>query len=518
MSSEEVVNNENLDWKPSRGPWIIAIPTIFAAFMFVLDETIANVALPHMAGTFSVSRQESTWILTSYIVASGIMITAVDWFCKLMGRKNFFIMSICIFTLSSFLCGVANSIEMIIFARIMQGLGGGGLLPVSQAVLLEGFPKDQRGKAMATFGLVVVVAPIIGPVIGGWITDSWNWPWIFFINVPIGIFTVYLAQVFLEDPPYARKQSNVYFDKIGFFLLTAWLISMQVVFDKGNDADWFNAPWICKLSAFSAMCFILFVVSQIYQKKPLVDLSVFKDKNYTIGTFIQIIIMGVMMGSMMLLPQFLQTLMGYNAFESGLAIMPRGCGAMTAVIIYGILSNKTDERLIVGLGLFLIGIAGLFFGFLNLDIASINIAIPNFIYGFGMTFSMIPLIALSVVTLRNNQMTNASGIQSMLKNIGGAIGTSIATTLVSRYSQIHQAYMVDGLNPLNPQFVERVASTTAGFAQYTHVSVAKYMAEYSIYGTMVKQATLWGFMEAFRICGILAIIIIPLLFLLKKIK
>ena len=515
--AEEVLT-ENAEWKPSRGPWIIAIPTIFAAFMFVLDETIANVALPHMAGTFSVSRQESTWILTSYIVASGIMITAVDWFCKLMGRKHFFMMSICIFTISSFLCGIANSIEMIIFARIMQGLGGGGLLPVSQAVLLEGFPKEQRGKAMATFGLVVVVAPIIGPVLGGWITDSWNWPWIFFINVPIGIFTVYLAHLFLEDPPYAKKQKNVYFDKLGFLFLTSWLISMQVIFDKGNDADWFNAPWICKLVVFCVLSFILFIISQIYQKKPLVDLTVFKDKNYSIGTLIQVVIMGVMLGSMMLLPQFLQIMMGYNAFRSGLAIMPRGCGAMCAVIIYGAFANKLDERLTVALGLFLIGFGGLYFGFLNLDIASINIAIPNFIYGFGMTFAMIPIIALSVVTLKNSQMTNASGIQSMLKNIGGAVGTSVTATLVSRYAQIHQAYMVDGLNEFNPVFAERIAQTTAALSQYTHHTVANYMAQYSIYGTMIKQANLWGFMEAFRICGILAIIIIPLLLLLKKIK
>lgn len=516
MASENLI--ENTEWKPSRGPWMIAIPTIFAAFMFVLDETIANVALPHMAGTFSVSRQESTWILTSYIVASGIMITAVDWFCKLMGRKNFFIMSICIFTISSFLCGIANSIEMIIFARIMQGLGGGGLLPVSQAVLLEGFPKEERGKAMATFGLVVVIAPIIGPVLGGWITDCWNWPWIFFINVPIGIFTIYISHILLEDPPYAKKQSNVHFDKLGFLFLTAWLISMQVIFDKGNDADWFNAAWICKLTIFSASCFIAFILSQIYQKKPLIDLSVFKDKNYTIGTLVQVIIMGVMLGSMMLLPQFLQTLMGYNAFSSGLAIMPRGCGAMCAVILYGIFSNKIDERIVVAIGLSLIGFGGVYFGFLNLNISSINIAIPNFIYGFGMTLSMIPIIALSVVTLKNSQMTNASGIQSMLKNIGGAVGTSIATTLVSRFSQIHQAYMVDHMNPLNPIFAERVAATAAALSQYTHYSVANYMAQYSIYGSMVKQATLWGFMEAFRICGILAIIIIPLLLLLKKIK
>ena len=218
-------------WQPKHNPWLIALPTIFAAFMFVLDETIANVALPHMAGTFSVSREESTWILTSYLVASGIAITAVDWFSKLIGRKNFFIFSVILFTLSSVLCGISNSIEMIILARILQGFGGGGLLPVSQAVLLESFKPKERGQAMAVFGLVVVVAPIIGPVLGGWITDNYAWPWIFFINVPFGILTVTLAKMLLEDPPYARKQSGVKLDVAGFFLLTVWLTTLQIILD-----------------------------------------------------------------------------------------------------------------------------------------------------------------------------------------------------------------------------------------------------------------------------------------------
>lgn len=509
---------EQQEWKPSKSPWLISIPTIFAAFMFVLDETIANVALPHMAGTFSVSRQESMWILTSYIVASGIMITAVDWFCRLMGRKNFFIFSICLFTISSFMCGISNSIEMMLLSRILQGVGGGGLLPVSQAVLLESFPPEDRGKAMASFGIVVVVAPIIGPVIGGFITDNWNWPWIFFINVPIGILTVFLSKTFLEDPPYAQKQSRVHLDTVGFLFLVAWLVSMQVIFDKGNDADWFNAAWICKLTAFSVFCFLAFVVSQWKGKNPLIDMSVFKDVNYTVGTFIQVIIMGIMLASMALLPQFLQSMLGYTAFTSGLAIMPRGCGALVAIAIYGILSKKLDNRLFATFGLILVGVAGLSFGFLNLNISSINIAIPNFVFGLGMGFCMMPLIALSVITLRNDQMTNASGLQNMLKNVGGAIGTSVVTTLVSRYSQIHQAYLVDHLTPLNQNFAEQVAAMTAAFSQYTSVSVAKHMAEYSIYGSMVKQASLWGFMEAFRWCGIVAIIVSSLVFILKNPK
>ena len=506
------------DWKPSKSPWLIAIPTIFAAFMFVLDETIANVALPHMAGTFSVSRQESMWILTSYIVASGIMITAVDWFCKKLGRKNFFIGSICLFTISSFACGIANSIEMILIARILQGLGGGGLLPVAQADLLEGFPPEDRGKAMATFGLVVVVAPIIGPVLGGWITDNWNWPWIFFINVPIGIFTVWISKVLLEDPPYAQKQDNVKLDKIGFLFLVLWLVSMQVIFDKGNDADWFNAPWICKLTAFCVFCFIAFIVSQLKGKEPLIDLSVFKDSNFAIGTWVQVLIMAIMLASTALLPQFLQSLLGYSAFTSGMAIMPRGCGALTGIAIFGSMSKKIDNRIFACLGLICIGIAGLKFGFLNLDISSMSIAVPNFIFGLGMGFAMMPLVAFSVITLDNSQMTNASGLQNMLKNVGGAVGTSVVTTMVSRYSQIHQANMVGHMTILNQIFADRAAAMTATFSQLTSFDVAGYMAQYSLYGSMVQQATLWGFMEAFRWCGLVAIIAAPIVFLLKKPK
>ncbi|MBQ2645273.1 DHA2 family efflux MFS transporter permease subunit [bacterium] len=513
----QTVNSEinNDIWKPSKSPWLVALPTIFAAFMFVLDETIANVALPHMAGSFSVSREESTWILTSYLVASGVAITAVDWFSKLMGRKNFFIFSVILFTLSSVLCGISNSIGMMIFARILQGFGGGGLLPVSQAVLLESFEPRERGQAMAVFGLVIVVAPIVGPVLGGWITDNYSWPWIFFINLPFGILTVYLAKIFLEDPPYARKQKNVKLDTAGFFLLTVWLATLQVILDKGNNADWFNAPWICRLSIICVLSGFLFFVSQMKQNS-LVDLRVFKDRNFVAGTIIQVVIMAVLLASVAILPQFLQSIMGYTAFLSGLTIMPRGIGALSASVLFGLLAKKVDNRLLAIIGLALIGTAGLKFGFLNLQISSVNIAIPNFIFGLGMGFAMMPLVSLSVATLANSQMTNASGLQSLLKNIGGAIGTSIVTTMISRFSQVHQFMMVGHLNPLNPVFDAKVTATKAALSSYMHSSIASFAAQYSMYGELIKQSTLWGFMEAFRICGLAAIVVIPLVFLIKN--
>ncbi len=515
--TEEILQNRNQEeWRPSRSPWFLVIPTILAAFMFVLDETIANVALSHMAGTFSVSRDESTWILTSYLVASGIMIPAVDWFSKFLGRKNYFMMSVALFTIASFACGFANSMGMMLIARIVQGFGGGGLLPIAQAISLESFPPEKRPQSMAVFGAVVVIAPIIGPVLGGWITDNWNWPWIFFINVPLGIITLFLAQQLLEDPPYARKRKNVHLDGLGFFSLTLWIITLQVVLDKGNNQDWFNSVFIIRLSIISLIAMIVFFISQIKGKEPLVDLSVFKDRNYSIGTIVQVISQGVMLASMAILPMFLQSMLGYTSFLSGLTLGPRGCGALVGLLLSGTLSSKIDNRLLTVVGLIFMGISGIMLGNLNLEIASVNIMIPNFIFGFGMSLAMIPIVSLSVITLKNSQMTNASGLQNLLKIIGGAIGTSVVSTLISRYSQIHQGYMVGNLTPLNPVFNAKLSAMKGAFMQMTSSNVAEHMAKYSIYGEMLQQSSLWAFMEAFRIFGLACIVIIPLMFLIKE--
>ena len=506
------------EWKPKINPWVMIIPVMLAVFIYVLDGTIGNVALPHMAGSFSATRDESMWILTSYLIAAGIVIPAVDFFSKLCGRKNFFIISILMFTIASMLCGMAKNIEFMIFARILQGFGGGGILPISQAIIIESFTKEQRGAAMSVFGMGVILAPIIGPVLGGWITDNWTWPWIFYINVPFGCIAALLSKKLIEDPPYAKRQHNVKIDGKGFFYLTIWLVTLQTVLDKGNNADWFNATWICWTFGVSVVACILFFHSQLTNKDSLVDLSVFKDRNFSAGTIIQVVIQAVLYASLAILPQFLQSMMGYTAFLSGATMMPRGFGSMLSMLITGTLSNKIDNRLFVMLGLALIGGSSLVFGSLNLQISNMNIAIPNFFMGMGMGLSMIPIMNLSVDTLKNEQMTNATGIQNLLKNIGSAIGTSLVATMLTRFAQVHQYMLVGKMSELNPVFIERVQTTAGVLSAYTEHSVAQYMAQYSYYGQLVKQSTLWAFIDSFRIFGVLCLAVIPLLLLMKKIK
>ena len=508
--------NKELEY--NTNPWLTCLPTMTAAFMFVLDATIANVALPHMAGSFSVSRDESMWILTSYLIASGIVIPMVDWFSKVMGRKNFFILSIIMFTIASALCGMAQTMGQMVAFRILQGFGGGGILPISQAILLESFKPSERGKAMAMFGMVIVLAPILGPVVGGWITDNWTWPYIYYINIPIGILAWVLSNTFIFDPDYAKKQEGVKTDFIGFFFLCIWLISLQVVLDKGNNADWFNAPWICWLSLVSLISAAMFIISQVRNKQSLVDLSIFKDKNYLIGTIVQIVMQAVLLASVAILPQFLQSLMGYDAYKSGLSMMPRGLGALTATILYGSFANKFDGRLLVAIGLSCIATGCMMLGNLNLEISTMSIMFPNFLFGLGLGLSMIPIITLSMATLRNDQMTNASGLQNLLKNIGGAMGTSIVATLISRGAQKHQFMLIQHLSETSSNYIERVQTYTSAFIANYDPLTATYMAKGVVNKLLLQQATLWAFIDAFRVFAIAAISIIPLLLLLKNIK
>ena len=507
-------NEENLN----INPWLACLPTMAAAFMFVLDETIANVALPHMAGSFSVSREESMWILTFYLIASGIVIPMVGWFSKVLGRKNFFMFSIILFTIASGLCGLSQNLEQMVLARILQGIGGGGLLPISQAILLENFKPEERGKAMAMFGLVIVIAPIIGPVLGGWITENWSWPFIYYINLPIGLIALWLSKLFIYDPPYARKQAGVKTDLFGFFTLSVWLLTLQVVLDKGNNADWFNAPWICWLSALSCITGIAFLVSQLKNKESLVDLSVFRDKNFLIGTGVQIVMQMVLLASLAILPQFLQALMGYDAYKSGLSMMPRGLGALLAMVLCATLANVIDNRILVMIGLGCIATGSWLLGDLNLQISAMNIAVPNFLFGVGLGLAMIPIITLSVATIKNEQMTNASGLQNLLKNIGGAFGTSIVATLLSRGAQKHQYMLISHLTDTYQPFVERVQAMAGAFSTSVDTFTANYMGQGMVYQLLQQQANLSAFIDAFRIFAVASALTIPLILLLKNIK
>jgi len=503
------------EWHPPENPWPATLAVMLATFIFVLDSTIANVALPHMAGSFSSSNEEAMWILTSYMIASGIILPSVGWFSGVFGRKKFFISCVIVFTVASFLCGLATSLDQMILARILQGLGGGAIIPIAQSILLENFPIEKRRMAMSVFGIGIIIAPIIGPVLGGWITDNYSWHWIFYINVPLGFLAAALSNMFVEDPPFARKKAGQKIDFLGFGFLILWLVCLQTVLDKGQNNDWFNAPWICWTFAISMFSMVAFVISQLVNNKSILDLRVFKDKNFAFGTCLLVLVMAVLYSSIAIMPLFLQNLLRYSAFLSGYSMMPRGVGSVTAIAIAGFIAQKIDDRLLIGIGLALMGTSCMMFGGSNLQISMINIIIPNFIFGCGMGFCMISLTTISVATLTSDKMTNATGIQALLKNIGGAIGMSVVATMLSRLAQAHQMSMVGYLNPLNPVFKYKVAAMTAALSKYSHVSLAGQKANYLMYVDLLKQSSLWAFMDAFRIFGLICFLIIPLLLFMK---
>ncbi len=504
---------------PSVNPWLVTIPLITAAFLFALNETIANVALPYIAGTISISRNESTWIVTSYLVASSVIIPAIGYFCKVFGRKKYFIFSILLFTVASMLCGLSRSMPMIIVSRFLQGIGGGAILPLVQAIMMEIFPQKEWGKAMSLYGFAFVIAPIIGPVIGGWLTENWSWPWIFLINAPIGLICAISLTKLIQDPPYAKRQKDAKMDFFAFGMLVIWILLLQVVLDKGNDAGWFDASWVCWLMSISTGAGILFFYTQFKNKKdPLLNLRLLKDTNFLFGTLIQMVLLFVLIASAMLLPSMLQGLLGYSAFLGGVSMLPRGLGSLAGLIILVAVTGKVPEKLSCFIGLILISIGGLLFGLLNMQISLINVFLPNFLYGAGMVMSMTPVINLSCATLRKEDLTMGSSLQNLMKNLGASFGTSIATTCLSRFSQMHQNMMVGYLNDLNPVFAERVHNATINLSKYVDFDTAHYMALNQMHFSLLEQSTLWAFIDTFRIFALASLVIVFLLFLMKEQK
>ncbi len=509
MSAEVALNETKMN------PWYPASAIMITIFMVVLDSSIANVALPHIAGSFSATQDESTWVLTSYLVANGVIIPSTAWFSTLFGRKNFLLLSTILFTLSSALCGISSNMGMLIVARVLQGIGGGAIMPIGQAVMMEEFPVEERGVAMSVFGFGVIFAPIIGPTLGGWITDTYSWHWIFLINVPIGIIAVILGRMWIEDPPYARKGKVQSVDYLGFLLLIVWLFSLQLVLDNGQKNDWFGARWIRWTSGLSFACFIGFLWRELKTKNPIVDLKVFLDRNFFIGTMLNTVIGAVLYSTLAILPLFLQHLLGYTATLSGFAISPRGFGSFAGLIVCALLANRVDQRLVVIAGMVLLGVSNIMFGSLNMEIAMSNIILPNIVCGFAFSLLMIPLMTISFVTLTNNQMTNASGIFNLAKSVGGAIGTSVVSTLISRMGQVHQTNLVHNLTYANHAFMAKFNAFQAAMSG-SGAGLATSKANYLIYGELQQQANLLAFMDCFKIYAALVILLVPAVFLFKK--
>ncbi len=506
-------------WVPAANPWMIASSVMLAMFMVVLDSSVANVALPHIAGNLSASTDEATWVLTSYLVSNAIMLPASSWISRRIGRKRLLMLSIVIFTCASLLCGMAPSMPILIVARVLQGVGGGGMQPLAQSILLESFPPHQHGTAMAVYGVGVVVAPVIGPTLGGWITDSYSWRWIFYINLPIGVVALLMVNLFVEDPPYIRRAVRGAIDYLGFGLMAVWLGSLQLLLDKGQEADWFGANWICWTAAVSACALVAFLFREFTSREPIVQLRVLANRNFAVGTLMTGLYGFILYGVTALLPLFLQTLLAYPALDSGLAVSPRGIGSMLSMALAGILANYVDGRLLLAFGFGVLGTSTLMLSQVNLSIAMTSVAIPNLINGFATGFIFVPLTTMAMGRLRREEIGNAAGIYNLVRNIGGSIGIACVTTFLVRGAQVHQNYLAAHITRESPA----AAGLLNGLEQHLFrtgldTSGAHQTALASLYGLVQQQAALLAYVDNFRFLGYMALFSIPIAVLFSRVR
>lgn len=503
-------------WAPRANPWVIALAVMLATFMVILDTSIAVVALPYIAGNLGATQDESTWVLTSYLVANAVILPASTWLSGFFGRKKFLIACTVIFTVASLLCGLATSMTELVIFRVVQGIGGGTMQPLSQAILLESFPPAKRGAATAVFGIAIVVAPIIGPTLGGWLTDNWSWRWTFFINLPVGILAVFLMLLVLEDPPYIRAGQAGRFDGIGFGLIALALGTLQIILDKGQDADWWGAIWIRWFTLVCILCFIGFVIRELSVSRPLVDLRVLNNRNFAVSA-IMLALFGMMVYALITLqPLFLQGLMGYDAFKSGLSVAPRGIGAMAALFFVGAMVSRVDPRVLAAMGFAFSAVASFLLCRLTLQISMGDVVVPNILAGFGTGLLFVPLTTLSVATLRNEQIPNASSLQNLIRNTGGSIGLSLVSTFQQRLAQVHQFQMVGHMSPLNPQYVQATAAAQSIFEQRFSPDDALAHARGLLYNTLIQQSNYWSYMNVFFFVACLCVLSLFVILLYEK--
>jgi DHA2 family multidrug resistance protein len=506
------------EWKPRHSPWLIAMGVMMATFMEVLDTSIANIALPHIAGSLSATPEEATWVLTSYLVSNAIVLPTTGWLANHFGRKRVFISCIAMFTIASALCGLAWSLPTLIFARILQGIGGGAMVPIAQSIMLESFPRQKRGAAMAIFAQGVVVAPILGPTLGGWITDSYSWRWIFYINLPVGIMAVLAAQWLVEDPPYIQRNKSATIDYIGFGLLAVWLATLQILLDKGQEADWFGAVWVRWFTLASVLSFAGFIWWQLRAEHPLVDLTVFKNRNFTIGLILMTTLGAILYGTTAQLPLFLQTLMGYPALQSGYAMSPRGIAAFVTTFFVGRIVGKVRMRWMLCIGFILLATSSFLLSNLNLQVSQINVIWPSVVNGIAISFIFVPLTTATMSQLAQQQLGNATGLYNLMRNLGGSIGIAFVTTMLARGAQVHQALMVGHLAPDNPAFRQQFEAAHKLLANHTDPVTASRQAYNAVYSLLDQQAHLLAFVDNFFIFGALALITMPLIFLFKRVS
>ena len=506
-------------------PWFIALTVTLATFMEVLDTSIANVALPHIAGGLGAGRSQSTWVLTSYLVANAVVLPASGWLIGLVGRKRYYMSCVFLFTVSSALCGAAPNLELLIFFRILQGIGGGGLQPSEQGILVDTFPAQQRGMAMAIYGVAVVVAPILGPTLGGWITDNYSWRWIFYINIPIGILSLFLTNIVVKDPPEmdaARRTNRANppkIDGIGLGLVALGFGSLEVIYAKGQEKDWFGSDMILTATIITVVALILLVIWELRHPNPIINLRLLGERNFLISGILIFLTFAVLYGSNANLPQMLQELMGYDATRAGLILSPSAFFTMAMMPIVGfLLGKKVDARYLIPIGLLIVAVSSYWTAHLNLFASPYALLAPRCLQMLGVGLLFVPLNNSAYLYLSKDQTNNATGLFNLLRNEGGSLGIAIATTMVDRRSQFHQSRLVEHIRATNPKVEEMVRqlSTLRQVRGGVTSDVGRQDA-YAMISQMVhEQSRVLAYLDVFWIFWVMMALSIPLVLFMKK--
>lgn len=497
-------------------PWIVALAVMTATFMEVLDTTVVNVSLPHIGGTLSATIDEATWVLTSYLVANAVVLPLAGWLARRYGRKRLLMTSVTGFTISSLACGIAPNLETLIGFRVLQGATGGALQPLSQAVMLESFPPAERGKAMGFWALGIVVAPILGPVLGGWLTDTYSWRWAFYINLPVGFLSIYMIRRFLEDPPYL-KPTSMHIDYTGMGLLAICMGATQILLDKGQQLDWFESRFIVGLAVVAVVALVAFIVNELHVEHPVVDLRVFLVPSYTIGVTLTTLLGFALFGSLVLLPIMLQTLFGYPALQAGIAMAPRGLGSFIGMPIVGLLIARVDPRKMVILGLLLGSWTMAWLGQLDLNAGYWDIFWPQFLQGLALSLIFVPLTTISMSAIPRERMGNATSVSSVMRNIGGSVGIAVMGTLLVRRQQVHRGSFAADITPYSTatqQFMERATDSfaAAGADPYSAAQQAAGAAA----GLVAQQAAILSFIQLFRLMAVIFLLMVPIVLIMRR--
>jgi DHA2 family multidrug resistance protein len=512
--------SEQVIWRPRVNPWAIAATVSMAAFIEVLDTSVANVALPYIAGGLGASYDDSTWVLTSYLAANAIVLPMSGWLAEMIGRKRYFMMSLSIFTVSSLLCGLAPNLPLLLFFRAVQGVGGGGLQPMAQAILNDTFPPEQRGQAFAVYGVTAVLAPTVGPMLGGWITDSYSWRWIFFITLPVVLLALYLTHTLVEDPPFLHrlKRGGIRIDYIGISMLALGVGSLQIVLDKGQEDDWFGSQFITTLAITAAVCLITLVIWEWFRKQPIIDVRMFKSFNFAAANLMMFMMGFMLFSTLVLIPEFLQTLMGYTAELAGLVLSGGGLVLLIMMPIVGRLTSKIQARWLIATGWLCLAI-GLFYCAHKIDLfISFRFAMwLRVAQVVGIGFLFVPITAAGYIGIPPEKGDSVSGIINFMRNIGGSIGTSVVTTMIARRAQYHQQILVGHITPDSPVYRSSLHGLSAKIAHSGQRAVdAHNQAVARFYQLVHRQGGALSYMDIFWTLGALCSVMFVLAFFLKK--